>query len=518
MAGSATQRTALFSRQQVGGAWTIDDYQEHPGDLWFVDSTHGRAADTAGLGKDPDHPLATIHFANTQAADNNGDVIYVAPKHSEEIDAAGAITLDKQGLKVIGLGIGDDRPTLTWSDTVSTLAIDDCDILMKNFRFVQGIDAIDVMVDVNGDDITLEECEFVEAAAAQAVSFIDLDGGGANACDNFKMIRCRVIQQTAGADQVVDIAQVQDGVKIIDCVMDVDCENACVYSPAIHTNCVIAGNYLHNRQTGDHAVEFSAAATGFIINNRLAGDTSGDILDPGNCHCAGNIETTAINSPGYPTPVAIVDHEANILGANTADNDFASNLVARNPIGSIIERLEDVSADLSGGDGIAVFPAAAKADDAVSMAEVLRHADDSVEQCVAKLDGALLTGQDPLFDVAGGPILVTSLVGIVTTPIGGAAETMHIDHTSTTPGGDIPLSTTVAIGGDAAGHSYTFTDVALSVFTPTPAGTIPQLAQVRWLLPIGTLKSDGSAANTGVIAWYMTYKPLSPLCVVTAAA
>jgi len=519
MAGSATQRTALFSRQQVGGAWTIDDYQEHPGDLWFVDSTHTRAVNAVGVGRDPDHPFATMHYANTQAADNNGDVIYVAPKHAETIATAGAITLDKQGLKVIGLGIGDDRPTLTWTDTASTLAIDDCDILMKNFRFVQGIDAIVVMVDVNGDDVTLEDIEWPEAAAAQAVSFVDLDGGGANATDNFTMRRCRVIQTTAGADQVVDIAQVQDGVKILDCVFDVDCENAPVYSPAIHLNCVIAGNVLHNRQTGDHAIEFGAAATGFIVNNRLMGDTSGTILDPGECYCAGNTETTAIDSPGYPTPVAIVDNAGNILGANSADNTFASAAVVRNVDGSIIERLEDVSANLVGAAGVATYPAAAKAADTVSMAEVLRHVDDAQEQCIVKADGAVTGAADPLFTITGGPIMVTNLVGIVTTAVSDAgASTCQIIEAVTEPAGNVNLSTAVDIDSDAAGTSYTFTGVALPVLTPTTAGALPLVPAVKWLCPIGTINATTSAAKNGVIAWYLTYFPLAPTSVVVAAA
>jgi len=485
MSGSATQRTALFSRQQVGGAWTIDDYQEHPGDLWFVDSTHTRAVNAVGVGRDPDHPFATIHYANTQATDNNGDVIYVAPGHTETIATAGAITLDKKGLKVIGLGIGDDRPTLTWTAVDATLAIDDCDILMKNFKFVQGIDAIVVMVDVNGDDITLEDIEWPEPAAAQAVSFVDVDGGGANACDNFKMIRCRAIQHTAGADQVVDIAVVQDGTQILDCVMDVDCENACVYSPAVHTDCVIAGNKLHNRQAGDHAIEFSAAATGFIVDNRLAGDTSGTILDPGECRCAGNIETTAIDSPGYPTPVAIVDNAGNILGANSADNTFDSTAVVANANGSIVERLEQVQV--------------------------------TQERCIVKADGAVLGAADDLFTITGGPIMVTNLVGIVTTQIGAGLSTCQIVEAVTAPAANVNLSTAVDIDGDLVGGSYTFTAVALPVLTPTPAGALPLVPEVKWLCPIGTINATTSAARDGVIAWYITYKPLSPASVVVAA-
>jgi len=515
--GSATQRSALFARQQPGGFWNTAHIPDQPGNIWFVDSTHTAASDTAGYGRNPDRPFATIDYAVGQCTANNGDVIYVMPSHTETIGAAGAITLDVKGIFVIGLGIGDDRPVLNYTDTAGTVAVDDCDIVLRHFRVTQGVDAVVTMFDVNSDDFEMDDIEFVEAAAAQAVSFVDLDGGGANACDNFHMYNCKVVQTAAGADQVVDIAQIHDGIEIKGCYMDVDCVNACIYSASAHTDCLIQDNILHNRQTGDHAIEFSAAATGHIINNSLFGDTAGTILDPGSCFMAGNNESAAIDAPGYPTPVAITDNAANILGADNGANAFASTNVVRDADGSIIERLESIEANLVGTAGVAAYPTAAKAANAVSMAEVLRHSDDAQEQCIVKADGAVLAVADPLFTITGGPIIVTEFVGIVTTVIGGAAN-CQIQIVVTEPAGTVNLSTDVAISSDAAGTSYTFTAATPGVLTPTTAGALDQLPKNYWLCPIGTIQADTDAAQTGVIAWYMVYKPLSPTSVVTAAA
>lgn len=515
---SAYNRTALFNQVQPGGVHSIADVTQHPGNIWFVDSGETvRGGDTTGHGKNPDSPFLTIDYAVGRCTANNGDVIYVMPGHAENV-TAGSIDLDVQGISVIGLGIGDDRPTLTFTATDSDIDVDDCDILFKNFRIVQGIDAVVAIFDVNADDFTLEDIDFVEAAAAQAVCFVDVDGGGANACDNFAMRRCRAIQTAAGADQVVDIAQVQDGIIIEDNYMDVDCENACLYSPAIFTDILVKNNVLHNRQTGDHAIEFAAAGTGHIVNNALCGDTAGIILDPGSCFCAGNTETVAIDSPGYATPVAITDNAGNILGADNNNNTFASTNVARNEDGSIIERLEDLKADLSGTAGIAAFPAAAKAANAVSLAEVLRHVDDAQEQCIVKADGAVLGAADALFTITGGPILVTSFLGLVTTQIGAGASTCQIVEAVTTPAGNVNLSTAVDIDADAAGTSYHMTVATPGVFTPTTAGAFDQVPAISWFCPIGTINATTSVARAGVIAWYMTYKPLSPTSVVVAAA
>jgi len=141
----------------------------------------------------------------------------------------------------------------------------------------------------------------------------------------------------------------------------------------------------------------------------------------------------------------------------------------------------------------------------------------AMERCVAKTDGAVLSGADNLFTIAGGPIMVTQFVGIVATGIIGAAN-MTIQITTTAPAGTVALSTTVAIDDDAAGTSYTFTAAAPGVLTPTTAGALANVPSYNWLCPIGTISGLGSAARAGVIAWYMTYRPLSPNCVVAAAA
>jgi hypothetical protein len=142
---------------------------------------------------------------------------------------------------------------------------------------------------------------------------------------------------------------------------------------------------------------------------------------------------------------------------------------------------------------------------------------DGGEQHIAKTDGAVLNAADPLFTVAGGPIMITEFVGIVTTLIGGAAN-MTIQETTTAPAATTVFSTTVAIDDDAVGTSYTFTAASPSVLTPTTAGVIPNVPRLGWLAPIGTIQALGSAAQDGVIAWYMSYVPLTPDSVVTAAA
>jgi len=159
-------------------------------------------------------------------------------------------------------------------------------------------------------------------------------------------------------------------------------------------------------------------------------------------------------------------------------------------------------------------------DTGTTLPATLASFESKVVKCVAKTDGAVLNGDDDLFVISGGPVRAR-IVGVVTTVLVGTSNgDLQIDVTE--PAGTVDLNAApVAINADAAGTVYTNID-STSVFTPTTAGAsiIDNVAanEATFILPVGTVIFRSSAAQTGVIAWYMTYEPLTPSSVVTAAA
>ena len=189
-----------------------------------------------------------------------------------------------------------------------------------------------------------------------------------------------------------------------------------------------------------------------------------------------------------------MDNNQNILGYNSNDNKFVSDLVVPNVNGSMIERQEYIQSQM-----------------AINAA--------SARRSIEKSDGGVLNGADPLFVITGAPIYFR-IFGVVTTILGGASNgTLQI--TTTVPAGTVALSTTVAIDSDAAGTSYRFIG-ATGVLTPVTAGAViidPVLTDDCWFFaPIGTISFLGTAARTGNIKWYMDYIPCSPNSVVTVSA
>lgn len=225
-----SNRTALFSRKQPGGVYTIADMQTHPNNVWFVNSGHAAASNTAGFGRNPDAPFATLAYAFSSDSVANGDVIYLMPGHTESISSATAMVMDIAGVKVLGLGWGSKVPTITidtaaaatWNITAAGMWIENVRIV-SNFLNI----AAAMTVSAAGDYLTLKDVEFrntsvilgalIQVSIAAACTDVTIDGfkfaevaGGltaaatnvikcAGAADRFSLTNSRIYAHCSGA-------------------------------------------------------------------------------------------------------------------------------------------------------------------------------------------------------------------------------------------------------------------------------------------------------------------------------
>lgn len=153
-------RTALFNRVQPGGVYTVDDIGEHGGNIWFVGSDVSGASDSAGYGRNPDAPFATLDYAVGQCTANNHDVIYLLPSHSESWTTTGAkVTFDVAGVRVVGLGNGSDRATFSFGHTGTTWTWSAANVTVENCLFVTAVDSVVTYGTISGADAKLINCE-----------------------------------------------------------------------------------------------------------------------------------------------------------------------------------------------------------------------------------------------------------------------------------------------------------------------------------------------------------------------
>lgn len=117
------------------------------------------------------------------------------------------------------------------------------------------------------------------------------------------------------------------------------------------------------------------------------------------------------------------------------------------------------------------------------------------------------TATGGLFSVTGGRVLVTSIVGQVTTSIQAQANAVKLVATPSGAGAVNDLSATVDVNGLAAGGLISITGLAGDTAVKSTGGGVSTLRNPVVVAP-GTIGLNTAASNTGAVRWTLTYVPL----------
>lgn len=287
-------RTSLEVNQQPGGMFSIEDMSRSTGNRFYVDSNTG--VDGAGYGRSPDKPFDSLAYALSSGVctADKGDIIYVMPGHVETVTAAAGIACNIAGVSIIGLGTGASRPKIQFgSSTAATLSITASSVLIENLVFESDIASLARCINVQsgGDRAVIRGCLFQDGSGTRSA---DITVNHANA-DYCKIQRCEFIAADSGSvpDCCVDIAAAVDGCEVSDCWMTGDFNTAAIKSGSIHLNCRILRNVIEQKESAEHAIEFTAAATGIIGWNVIgvvgvAAGGAADTIDIGSCRAIEN--------------------------------------------------------------------------------------------------------------------------------------------------------------------------------------------------------------------------------------
>lgn len=125
---------------------------------------------------------------------------------------------------------------------------------------------------------------------------------------------------------------------------------------------------------------------------------------------------------------------------------------------------------------------------------------------------------DDLFDVDGGAILITSMVGVVTTNMQAQANAIELCLDADAGWTDYDFTTAVETNGDAAGTRYVFSGANESVWTPLEgADGGASILMTPWYCGEGMIEQNAAqTTQTGAITWYMTWIPYEDGTTVTA--
>lgn len=295
-------RTELFSRKQAGGAFTIAGVDRHPGNIYFVHS--GTGTNAAGYGLNPDAPLASVAYAFSSDLVVSGDVVYVLPGHAETISAAGSITADIAGVQVIGLGVGNARPTFTWSATDATIAVSAASVVFKNIRCTCSIDEVVSMWNWTGAAGTMDAVDYFETTSCQAIQFLTASA----ASTDFTVQNCRHQQATAAASnsQWIEFigarSVIQNNIFVL--TQTSNSASKVLSNGTAAVGLVISNNRIAQISASGIAISIHASSTGIANDNRVTstGTLAGKIALGGAMGLENYVATTA-NKNGILDPV-----------------------------------------------------------------------------------------------------------------------------------------------------------------------------------------------------------------------
>lgn len=270
------------------------------GTTYFVHSGTGNS----GGGHSMHRPCNTIDNAFGISGLSSGDTIVVLPGHAEDISAATSLVADVAGVRVIGLGSGSSRPTLTYTATAGTVELDAANITFENIVFKTSISAVVVGVNVDAANCTLRNCEFTwDATGDDFITMIDCD-----AVNGFTLDGCTLIaEDAAGCAEAIRLDDT-DNTTIKNCHIYGDfTDGAIIGEGAAGTNLTIKNNTIYNSDTtAGFVIDLNVAFTGILAYNAcgtLYATDPESTLDPGSLLCIENYVVNAVDETGTIVPV-----------------------------------------------------------------------------------------------------------------------------------------------------------------------------------------------------------------------
>lgn len=212
--------------------------------------------------------FTSITSALVQCVAGRGDVIYVLPGYTENITGAAGIAIAKAGVRLVGLGQGRSRPTLTWTTAITAqITVTASNVSIENFVFnLTGFGAVTAGFSVTGADVSFLNNEFIISTGTNAPVRAILTAATA---DRLRVIGNRFIGPATSTQTCTAAISHEVG---IDYVIENN-EFKGKFTQAILNAATVLGGLIRNNTfvigTGTAAITMAAASTPFITNNRM---------------------------------------------------------------------------------------------------------------------------------------------------------------------------------------------------------------------------------------------------------
>ena len=199
MAGPSTFPNAFLSGVTIRG---VPITISNPGVVFWLGNSSVAGPNAVG-GSDGNpgtftKPFSTLMGALSACVANRGDVICIKPGHAENVTAAAGIILSKAGVAIVGLGVGSQRPTFTFTTaTTASITLTASNVSLQNLLFLSGFAATATVFDqANAQvatDFTVNQCEFRDTTTLLNFVTVMTIGTTANISSGFTFTNNKVV-------------------------------------------------------------------------------------------------------------------------------------------------------------------------------------------------------------------------------------------------------------------------------------------------------------------------------------
>lgn len=261
--------------------------------------------------------VASVLASTSTVKASRGDTIIVLPGHTENIATADAWSF-VAGVRILGLGQGNTRPTFTFSAAAATLLVDVAGVTISGCRFLcagpAGTTALTVAAPftVSGEGSRIIDNYFQVGIDADQIctTFMTITG------DNVSFVG-NVVECAAVGAEITDciVLTGADGVVITDNYIKVTvgvAQGAIRSLTTASTGVIIERNFIYSwKASSTSCINFTAALanTGIVANNRLRVTTDGGVAHIG-VNAAGDLSlylnygVNAVNETGLQVGTA----------------------------------------------------------------------------------------------------------------------------------------------------------------------------------------------------------------------
>ena len=144
------------------------------GSVFYVDSNTGSDDNT---GTEPTKAVATMRKAVTLCTSGRCDTVFLMPNHAETISSTSGANIIYSGVRIIGLGRGENRPTFTFDTTVGACIAVSCSahsVWIENILLKSGLDALSHIIVSAGSELHIVNCEYEQVGAFEPAEIIEI--------------------------------------------------------------------------------------------------------------------------------------------------------------------------------------------------------------------------------------------------------------------------------------------------------------------------------------------------------